>query len=83
MSADLTHLTLHEAIEQAIIRLARPATAREILDYVHRHNLYVQQAGTPLTIHQICARIRHYPKFFSIDASARPFLYDLVGRERP
>lgn len=73
-------MALHEAIQRALLQLARPLTAGEIRTFVQGHDLYVQKAGTPVTVNQVCARIRRYPQLCSIDASNRPFLYDLVNR---
>jgi hypothetical protein len=56
-------ITLHETIKR-IINEYGPAVVSEITAKVNEQGLYKRKDGEPVTVNQICARIRKYPRMF-------------------
>lgn len=57
-------MTLHEAIEQIILKSGRSLTAVEIANTLNANSWYTKQDGSPIKSSQIGARVKNYPKLF-------------------
>lgn len=58
-------MTLHNAIEAALIEAGRALTTAELAERVNTGGLYKKRDGSPVTPFQIHGRTRKYPQLFS------------------
>ncbi|MCB0745949.1 MAG: hypothetical protein KDC90_00665 [Ignavibacteriae bacterium] len=57
-------MTLHEAIQQVILKTGKPLTAVEIATALNKNSWYTKKDGSPIKSSQIGARVKNYPKLF-------------------
>lgn len=62
-------MTLHEAIEQVLIREKRAMTAVEIADALNKNSWYSKKDGSVIRSTQIGARVKNYPHLFRKEGS--------------
>ncbi|MBQ4915276.1 hypothetical protein J8L85_12560 [Maribacter sp. MMG018] len=58
-------MTLHEAIQQILLKYNRAMTTQELADALNKTKLYVKKKGSPIiTAYQIHGRTKNYPHLF-------------------
>jgi hypothetical protein len=62
-------MTLHEAIEQILLKEGRPLTTTEIANKLNQTGLYQKKDGSKITPFQIHGRTKNYDHIFSKDGS--------------
>ncbi|MCI2230393.1 winged helix-turn-helix domain-containing protein [Polaribacter sp. MSW13] len=57
-------MTLHEAIQQVLLKAKTPLIAKDIAEILNRNSWYVKKDGSKIANSQIGARVKNYPQLF-------------------
>ncbi|MBQ0768938.1 MAG: hypothetical protein KBT58_06570, partial [Bizionia sp.] len=62
-------MTLHEAIQHALLQTGKSLKASEIAEVLNANNWYANKDGSKLKNNQIVARVKNYPQLFTTTKS--------------